>query len=124
VNKVDLYRILGIKRTASLEQIQAAFRAKAKSAHPDAGGSNEEFEAISRAKRILSDPHLRLTYDNTGEAEAERVDTRRAEALSMIEAMIAKMINDRTPFTSNLVGLMKRDLNGTATQIHNACVSS
>lgn len=37
----------------SKDRIQAAFKEKAKEAHPDRGGSNEEFVEVDRAKEIL-----------------------------------------------------------------------
>ncbi|HXG48999.1 MAG TPA: DnaJ domain-containing protein, partial [Methylomirabilota bacterium] len=45
----DLYHILGVKRGAAQEDIQRAYRRKAKSSHPDAGGSVEAFSELSTA---------------------------------------------------------------------------
>jgi len=54
--------------------LESAFRKKARTCHPDFGGSNEEFLDIVRARRILEDPILRkymikvflknLTFEN------------------------------------------------------------
>jgi curved DNA-binding protein CbpA len=68
---MTLYETLGVSKTASKADVKRAFRKKAKSAHPDAGGTAEDFAKLSKAYRILSDPQLRLTYDTTGNAEPE-----------------------------------------------------
>jgi hypothetical protein len=49
----DHYEILGVKRSASVEEIRAAYRRAAKTAHPDQGGSSEAFQRVQRAAEIL-----------------------------------------------------------------------
>ena len=49
----DYYELLGLRRTASVEEIHAAYRKAAKKAHPDLGGSAEAFVRIQRAAEIL-----------------------------------------------------------------------
>lgn len=63
----DLYKTLGVDDDATPEQLKAAYRARAKELHPDAGGDADEFAELSRAYRVLSDPGSRLLYDQTGE---------------------------------------------------------
>lgn len=43
------WTVLGVERSATREQIDAAYRARAKETHPDIGGSNEEWLGIVRA---------------------------------------------------------------------------
>jgi DnaJ-class molecular chaperone len=62
----SLYKILGIKNTASLEQIKKAHRKKVKKHHPDIGGDPGLFRQIQEAYDILSDPEKRKAYDITG----------------------------------------------------------
>ncbi|MDR3441142.1 J domain-containing protein [Telmatospirillum sp.] len=62
----DLYQILGVSRFASTAAIKAAFREKAKTTHPDAGGDAEEFRLLTLAYHLLSDPDQRRTYNQTG----------------------------------------------------------
>jgi len=45
----DPYRVLGVSRTAALDEIEAMYRAKAKKAHPDLGGSEDEMRALNAA---------------------------------------------------------------------------
>ena len=49
----DHYEILGVTRSASAEEIRAAYRRAAKKAHPDQGGSDEAFRRIQAAAEIL-----------------------------------------------------------------------
>jgi curved DNA-binding protein CbpA len=49
----DHYEILGLTRTAGIDDIRAAYRRAAKTAHPDQGGSNEAFRRVQRAAEIL-----------------------------------------------------------------------
>ena len=69
VEKVDYYRILGIKRNANLEEIKEAFREQAKIHHPDTKRiTNDQditvFKLINEAYTILSNPITRKEYDN------------------------------------------------------------
>ena len=52
---IDLYRLLGIKRGATKEEVRKAYRRKAKVSHPDKGGSAEAFSALTVAHEVLSD---------------------------------------------------------------------
>jgi len=49
----DYYEVLGVKRSATVEEIRAAYRRAAKTAHPDQGGSNEAFQRVQRAAEVL-----------------------------------------------------------------------
>jgi DnaJ-class molecular chaperone len=62
----DLYKILGVERSASVEEIRKAYKDLSKIHHPDKGGDEEMFKKINRASEILSDPEKRQTYDITG----------------------------------------------------------
>lgn len=64
--EVDHYLILGVERTASEDEIRKAFKRAALLAHPDKGGSNEEFQALARAYEILGDRERRERYDKFG----------------------------------------------------------
>jgi DnaJ homolog subfamily C member 3 len=49
----DLYAILGVAHDADFDTIRAAYRNAAKTAHPDLGGTAEEFEALKEAYECL-----------------------------------------------------------------------
>jgi hypothetical protein len=57
------YEILGVPPTASAEEIRAAFRAAARTRHPDAGGSPAAMRQLNAAWHVLSDPGRRALYD-------------------------------------------------------------
>jgi cation transport ATPase len=59
----DYYATLGLKPTATAADIKAAYRAAAKRAHPDAGGSAEAMRRVNEAHRVLADPAARADYD-------------------------------------------------------------
>jgi len=68
----DYYAILGISKTASPEEIKAAYRRMAIKHHPDKGGgagAEAKFKEINEAYQVLSDPQKRSMYDQFGSAE-------------------------------------------------------
>jgi DnaJ-class molecular chaperone len=69
----DPYKVLGIARTASQDDIRLAYRALAKKHHPDLNPGNarseEQFKSVSAANEILSDVEKRGQFDR-GEIDA------------------------------------------------------
>ncbi len=64
------YKILGIEKSASEEEIKKAYRKLAHQYHPDkAGGDEKKFKEISEAYQVLSDKAKRAQYDRFGTAE-------------------------------------------------------
>lgn len=61
---MDYYKILGVAKTASQQEIKQAYRRLAAKHHPDRGGSTEEFQKIEEAYRTLSDEDKRRQFDN------------------------------------------------------------
>jgi curved DNA-binding protein len=65
----DFYEVLGLKRDASPEEIQRAYRKLARAYHPDVNKSpeaEEKFKEVSEAYDVLSDPDTRKRYDAFG----------------------------------------------------------
>lgn len=66
----DYYKILGIAKNASDEDIKKAYRKMALKYHPDknkAAGAEEKFKQIAEAYEVLSDKKKRDIYDQFGE---------------------------------------------------------
>ena len=73
---VDYYHVLGVKSTASVKEIKAAYKRLARLQHPDLNGglpeATEAFVQISRARDILIDPQRRAAYDAQRNAYAAK----------------------------------------------------
>jgi DnaJ-class molecular chaperone len=78
----DPYKILGLAKDASADDIRKAYRKLAKKFHPDLNPGNkvaeEQFKALSAANELLSDPDKRARYDRgeIDESGAERAPQR------------------------------------------------
>jgi len=79
----DYYGILGVKKTATPDDIRKAFRKLARKYHPDVNPGDkkaeEKFKEMSEANDILSDPKKRKIYDQLG-FYSDNIDPAAAEA--------------------------------------------
>jgi molecular chaperone DnaJ len=79
----DYYATLGVKKTATADDIRKAFRKLARKYHPDVNPGDkkaeEKFKEISEANDILSDEKKRKVYDQLG-FYSDQIDPAQAEA--------------------------------------------
>lgn len=102
----DLYQILGVRRSAAPEEIQKAYRRKAKTSHPDGGGSVIAFSELSTAYTVLTDPNRRRRYDSTGEIEPARPNNLDVSAIEVIAHKLGLIIHAECDMTSVDLGAL------------------
>ncbi|HEX4852458.1 MAG TPA: J domain-containing protein [Puia sp.] len=82
---IDYYKILGLDKNASQEDIKKAYRKLARKYHPDLNpndkDANKRFQQINEANEVLSDVENRKKYDQYGEnwQHAEQFEKARQE---------------------------------------------
>lgn len=72
MNRRDYYDILGVKRSATDDEVKRAYRKLAKKYHPDRNpddaSAEEQYKTVMQAYGVLSDKGKRAQYDQFGEA--------------------------------------------------------
>ncbi|MEQ1554565.1 MAG: DnaJ C-terminal domain-containing protein [Ferruginibacter sp.] len=67
---IDYYKVLGIQKNATADDIKKAYRKLAKQYHPDANpndvSAKKKFQEINEANEVLSDPANRKKFDTYG----------------------------------------------------------
>jgi len=85
----DYYATLGVKKTATPEEIHKAFRKAARKYHPDVNPNDkraeEKFKELSEANDVLSDEKKRKIYDQVG-FYSDQIDPATAEAYARQQA--------------------------------------
>ena len=62
-SEVNYYTVLGVRSSASREEIKAAYRLNVRTAHPDVGGDPDAFSLIAEAWDVLGNESEREHYD-------------------------------------------------------------
>lgn len=85
---MDYYKVLGIDRKATAEQIKKAYRKLARKHHPDLNPNDTTakklFQEINEANEVLSDPESRKKYDKYGDQwkHADQIEAAQREQAS------------------------------------------
>lgn len=69
MNYKDYYKIMGVPRTASQDEIKRVYRKLARKFHPDVSkeaNAEEKFKELQEAYEVLKDPEKRAAYDQLG----------------------------------------------------------
>lgn len=61
---IDYYKILGVNKNSTEQEIKQAYRKLAAQHHPDRGGDTKKFQEIQEAYSVLSDASKKAAYDN------------------------------------------------------------
>ncbi len=75
----DYYKVMGVERDASQEEIKRAYRKLARKYHPDVSkeaDAEQRFQEVQEAYEVLKDPEKRATYDQLGSNWREGQDFR------------------------------------------------
>ncbi len=76
MSKRDYYEVLGVDRTAGIEEIKKCYRKLAVKFHPDKNPGDktaeEKFKEIGEAYEVLSDTQKRAAYDQYGHGAFDR----------------------------------------------------
>jgi len=111
----DLYKILGVERDASQDDIKKAFRKLAAIHHPDKGGDADLFKKILHAYQILYDNVSRAKYDNDGVVEQFTEEQQiqmmaRDGLISIFTSYVASIRSRKDIYNKNLLKEINKEI--------------
>ena len=92
---IDYYKILGVNKDASQDDIKKAYKKLARQYHPDLNpndpDAHRKFQEINEANEVLSDPEKRKKYDQYGEnwKHADEFEAQRKQYGQQVAALAA-----------------------------------
>ena len=86
-------KALGIRATATSEELKSAFRRRCRETHPDSGGSRVSFEAVTEAYEILCDAERREEWEQSYRSIAE--------SAGLVVCLVCYAINRVRPMRSD-----------------------
>lgn len=106
----DLYKILGVDKDATTEEIRKKYYKLAKKLHPDKGEGSDAvaFKEVAYAYSILSDPDQRARYDR-GEPLND-VDNRQSKLAQAMGELLLKAIQKSDVKYTDLTAIMRNEL--------------
>lgn len=120
---MDLYEELGVKKTASKEEIKKAYRKRSKETHPDLNPDDpekaEQFGALTRAYNILSDEEKRRQYDAGEDPETiSKVTTEKDRALAAVVQLFFRVLEHADPARHDVFKIMKEMIGDSIKNFH------
>jgi len=98
----DPYKTLNVDKDATEKEIKKAYRKKAKETHPDKKEDKDatEFNEVSTAYMVLSNPIKRKEFDETGSVDTDSVSEEERNLTMAIERFISCFMDSvsKTPF--------------------------
>ena len=111
------YSILGVDKDAQADAIKKAFKLKSKAAHPDRGGSPEDFEAVKKARDILTDSAKRRMWDEYRLADNLAIENEAKMVASRIAVQILDTYPDNCDFDKEMAEVFENCLRDIASEI-------
>lgn len=90
----SFYKVLGVQRTASEKDLRDAYKNAAIKAHPDKGGSHQEFSALQKAYETLRDTEKRREYDRELQQKRQAKYFRRPPPVQPVKAPTSFVLQD------------------------------
>lgn len=108
----NLYEILGIKKSASENDVKKAYRRKANQHHPDKGGDSEKFKELVVAYNILRDPSKKKRYDDGEEADNihQEAASEEQQILSTVMTLFVSCVGLNDPDRTDIIEQVKINL--------------
>lgn len=114
---IDYYKILGIEKNATADDIKKAYRKLARKLHPDLNPNdkeaNKKFQQVNEANEVLSDPEKRKKYDQYGKdwqhaEQFEQQKSQRANQPGYDQQFQGDTDNDFSSFFESMFGASGR----------------
>jgi len=113
---MDYYKVLGVEKTASIDEIKKAYRKLALKYHPDTNkgdsASEDKFKEITEAYSVLSDERKRAEYDTVGSSNGRRMGGFRSHFHNFdMDDIMRDLFDNGGPFTrSNMTPTVQMKL--------------
>jgi curved DNA-binding protein CbpA len=116
---MDLYKILGVPKNATKDEVKRAYRRKAKVHHPDAGGDPKNFKALVTAYTILFDEEKRRRYDDgeSPESITKATMTEDQEIMTIVMSLFVQLVPNCNPKKDNVPKMMANQIAQNIAQI-------